>query len=329
MAVAAHGDGARGAADEDDVALLSNLSTQWWYGGTKNIPTYSIHEKGHWLKRKAGVICRPSPPPSRLLLLLQLLPPGSYHCFHIHACPSAAGAGASVCKHGNRKASSTSGSFDLLDALGIDFDLDASELEHQVERNGVGFAFARAFHPAMRHVGPVRAELGIPTVFNILGPLSHPGRLRRQVIGASDWGLAHRMAETLRNSGSVRSLIVHGAGGLDELTTTGPSRLVRLDDGVITELEIDARDYGLARVAPDELAGGDAAENARIAERIFSGERFPARDIVVLNAAAGLVAAGAVDDLGNGVEAAAAAIDAGAAAAKLAASRDGVKGSEG
>ena len=137
------------------------------------------------------------------------------------------------------------------------------------------------------------------------------------------------MAETLRNSGSVRSLIVHGAGGLDELTTTGPSRLVRLDDGVITELEIDARDYGLARVAPDELAGGDAAENARIAERIFSGERFPARDIVVLNAAAGLVAAGAVDDLGDGVEAAAAAIDAGAAAAKLAASRDGVKGSEG
>lgn len=231
----------------------------------------------------------------------------------------AAGAGASVCKHGNRKASSTSGSFDLLEALGVDVDITPAQLEAQVAEHGVGFAFARAFHPAMRHVGPVRAEMGIPTVFNILGPLSHPGRLTRQVIGASDWTLAHRMAETLRATGSVRSLIVHGDGGLDELTTTGPSKIVSLDDGEIAEVEIDATDYGLARVTPDELAGGDAGANAEIAGRIFSGERMPARDIVVLNAAAGLMAAGVVDDLTAGVEAAAAAIDDGSAAAKVAA----------
>ncbi|MGB1505135.1 MAG: anthranilate phosphoribosyltransferase [Acidimicrobiales bacterium] len=230
----------------------------------------------------------------------------------------AAGAGASVCKHGNRKASSTSGSFDVLEALGVDVDITPRELETQVAEHGLGFAFARAFHPAMRHVGPVRAELGIPTVFNILGPLSHPGRLQRQVIGASDWTLAHRIAETLRATGSVRSLIVHGDGGLDELTTTGQSRMVSLDDGEITEVEVDAVEFGLARVAPDELAGGDAETNAEIAHRVFAGERIAARDIVVLNAGAGLVASGVVDDLGSGVEAAAAAIDDGSAAAKLA-----------
>ena len=231
----------------------------------------------------------------------------------------AAGAGASVCKHGNRKASSTSGSFDFLEALGISIEQSPAELEAQVDEHRVGFAFARTHHPGMRHVGPVRAELGIPTVFNILGPLSHPGRLTRQVIGASDWTLAHRMAETLRATGSVRSLIVHGDGGLDELTTTGPSRIVSLDDGTITEIEVDAVDFGLARVAPGDLAGGDAAANADIANRMFSGEAGPARDIVVFNAAAALVAAGVVDDLGAGVEAASAAIDDGRAAAKVAA----------
>ena len=231
----------------------------------------------------------------------------------------AAGAGATVCKHGNRKASSTSGSFDFLEALGISIEQSPAELEAQVDEHRVGFAFARTHHPGMRHVGPVRAELGIPTVFNILGPLSHPGRLTRQVIGASDWTLAHRMAETLRATGSVRSLIVHGDGGLDELTTTGPSRIVSLDDGAITEIEVDAADFGLARVAPGDLAGGDAAANADIANRMFSGEAGPARDIVVFNAAAALVAAGVVDDLGAGVEAAAAAIDDGRAAAKVAA----------
>ncbi len=229
----------------------------------------------------------------------------------------AAGAGASVCKHGNRKASSTSGSFDLLEALGVAVDVSPKHLEQQVANHGVGFAFARKFHPAMRHVGPVRAELGIPTVFNILGPLSHPGRLTRQVVGASDWGLARRMAETLRATGSVRSLIVHGDGGLDELTITGPSHMLSLVDDVITEIEVDATRFGLARATPADIAGGDAEANAVIARRVLAGHPGPARDMVVLNAAAGLIAAGVCDELGDGVAAAATAIDDGLAQAKL------------
>jgi len=231
----------------------------------------------------------------------------------------AAGAGASVCKHGNRKASSTSGSFDLLEALGIDVDVAPAELEAQVRDHGVGFAFARTFHPAMRHVGPVRAELGIPTVFNILGPLSHPARLTRQVIGAASWPLAESMVQVLHATGSTRALVVHGDGGLDELTTTGPSRMLSLDNGDIAEIAVDVADLGLASATPDDIAGGDAAANAEIARAVFSGERGAKRDIVVLNAAAGLVAAGVVDDLAAGVEAAAAAIDDGRAAAKVAA----------
>lgn len=234
----------------------------------------------------------------------------------------AAGAGATVCKHGNRKASSTSGSFDLLEALGVDVDIAPNALEAQVAAHGVGFAFARTFHPAMRHVGPVRAELGIPTVFNILGPLSHPGRLTRQVLGVADRAIAHRMIRVLRATGSIRALVVHGEGGLDELTTTGVSHVLSLDDGEITESTVDATDLGFARVSAADLAGGDASANAEIARRVFAGEPGPARDIVVLNAAAGLVVAGIADDLGAAVAAAAAAIDDGRAAAKVAALTD-------
>lgn len=230
----------------------------------------------------------------------------------------AAGAGATVCKHGNRKASSTSGSFDLLEQLGIDVDVVPEALEAQVRDHGIGFAFARTFHPAMRHVGPVRAELGIPTVFNILGPLSHPGRLTRQVIGAADWSIADRMIRVLKETGSQRSLVVHGEGGLDELTTTGPSRMLSLDGGEITEIAVDAGDLGLAPATREDLVGGDAAANAEIARRVFAGEPGPKRDIVVLNAAAGLLAAGVVAGLGAGIEAAAKAIDDGRAAAKVA-----------
>jgi len=211
----------------------------------------------------------------------------------------AAGAGATVCKHGNRKASSTSGSFDLLEELGVPIDVAPATLETHVRDIGVGFAFARTFHPSMRHVGPVRAELGIPTVFNVLGPLAHPARLTRQVIGVADWSLAATMAGVLAATGSVRSLVVHGRSpdggdrGLDELTTVATSRMLSIDHGEITELEIDATDYGLPRVSEGDLAGGDSVDNARIARSVMSGERSPARDIVVLNAAAGLVVAGA------------------------------------
>ena len=234
------------------------------------------------------------------------------------ACFVAAGAGATVCKHGNRKASSTSGSFDLLEALGIPDDVAPDVLERAIAEVGVGFAFARTFHPAMRHVAPVRAELGIPTVFNLLGPLSNPGRVTRQVIGTADWNLAPRMIEVLEATGSEHAMIVHGDGGIDELSVTGPSRVLELVDGAVIESDIDPAALGFAPAGSDDVVGGDAAENAAIARRILNGEETGARrDMIVLNAAAGLVVAGVADAMADGVERAAAAIDDGSAAAKV------------
>ncbi len=233
------------------------------------------------------------------------------------ACFVAAGAGATVCKHGNVKASSTSGSFDLLEAVGVPMDQSPGQVAEAVRAAGLGFAFAKAFHPAMRHVAGVRSQIGIPTVFNLLGPLSHPGRAKRQVIGAPEASLAPILAAVLQATGSVRSLVVHGDGRFDELTTTGPNLVVELNDGELTEHRVEASGVGLAPATPDELRGGDPADNARILSGILAGEPGPRRDMVVLNAAAGLVVAGVADDLAAGVEAAAAAIDDGRAARKL------------
>ncbi|MCH7790407.1 MAG: anthranilate phosphoribosyltransferase [Acidobacteria bacterium] len=233
----------------------------------------------------------------------------------------AAGAGATVCKHGNRKASSTSGSFDVLEALGVNIEVTPTQLEATVSEIGLGFAFARTFHPAMRHVGPVRAELGIKTAFNVLGPLSHPGRLRRQVVGIADAAMAERMIGVLAATGSVHAMVVTGHGPLDELSTAGPSTIVQLRDGVITTQEVDPVALGLALVDAGLLAGGDAAANAEIAEAIFAGEDRPAREIVALNAAAGLVVAGVSDSLADGLSKAFESLDSGAAAAKLEALR--------
>ncbi len=229
----------------------------------------------------------------------------------------AAGAGASVCKHGNRKASSTSGSFDLLEALGVGIDIAPDVLAKGVENTGLGFAFARTFHPAMRFVAGVRAELGVPTVFNLLGPLSHPGRIKRQVIGVADPGAASRMIDVLAANGSVRAMVVSGAGDLDELTTTGVTTVFELRDDEVHEYEVTPESVGLGRVDPAELAGGDASVNATIAREMFAGALGPKRDIVVLNAGAGLVVAGVSDTLAEGVAAASAALDSGAAQAKL------------
>ena len=230
----------------------------------------------------------------------------------------AAGAGATVCKHGSVKASSTSGSFDLLDALGVRIGASADEVAEMVRTVGLGFAFAKTFHPAMRHVAGVRTQIGIPTVFNLLGPLSHPARVRRQVLGVLDRALAPTMAAVLQATGSVRSLVVNGDGLLDELTTTGPNLVVDLDDGKVTEYRIEATDVGLSPATPDDLRGGDPADNVRIFQGILAGERGPKRDIVVLNAAAALVVAAVAEDLEAGVAAAEAAIDDGRASAKLA-----------
>ncbi len=234
------------------------------------------------------------------------------------ACFVAAGAGAIVCKHGNRRASSTSGAFDFLEAVGVGIELAPQQLERAVAEVGLGFAFARTFHPAMRFVGPVRAELGIPTVFNVLGPLAHPGRVRRQVIGTASTELAGRLAQVLQNLGSELAWVVTGDGGLDELTTTGPSQVLVVTPDAIDRIEVDPVALGLVPARSlDELAGGGPAENAAVFEAMLDGsERGPRRDIVLLNAAAGLVVAGVAETLAQGLEQASAALDDGRAGAK-------------
>lgn len=230
----------------------------------------------------------------------------------------AAAAGATVCKHGNVRASSTSGSFDLLTALGVVYDLEPARVSSIVSEVGIGFCFARGFHPAMRHAGPVRAELGVPTVFNVLGPLSHPGRVRRQVLGVGDPRLLDLVAGVLATRGAVHALVVHGADQLDELSLSGPTHVREVRDGqVLAPYEVSPADVGLAPVAEDDMPGGTPEDNARIARSVLGGQPGPARDIVVLNAAAGLFVAGVVASLADGVEVAAAAVDDGRASATL------------
>ncbi len=225
----------------------------------------------------------------------------------------AAGAGARVVKHGNRRASSTSGSFDLLEALGVAVELDGTGVARCVADAGIGFCFARSFHPAMRHVGPVRTQLGVPTVFNYLGPLSHPAGVLRQVIGVSDPRVAPTVVGVLAERGAPRAMVVTGSDGMDELTTTGPSTVHELRDGIVTTRQFDPGEVGIPIATPAAIAGGDAAANARIAESVLAGEAGAHRDIVCLNAAAGLVVAGLAEDLGAGVAAAQRSIDSGAA----------------
>lgn len=230
----------------------------------------------------------------------------------------AAAAGATVCKHGNRRASSTSGSTDLLEALGVEVDLDGPGVHACVREAGVGFAFARMFHPAMRHVGPVRTELGVPTVFNLLGPLSHPGRVGRQVLGVADAGRVELVAGVLARRGVGRAWVVRGADGLDELTTTDVTDVIELIDGVeVRRFQVTPEELGLARVTTDAIAVGDPAANAAAAESVLDGRSGPVRDMVALNAAAALVVADVADDLADGLARAEHAIDDGAAARTL------------
>jgi anthranilate phosphoribosyltransferase len=233
------------------------------------------------------------------------------------ACFVAAGAGVSVCKHGNRKASSSSGSTDVLEALGVAVELDGPAVARCVREAGVGFAFARVFHPAMRHAGPIRAELGIPTVFNVLGPLSHPGRVTRQVIGVADPALAPLAIDVLRRRGAPRAMVVHGSDGLDELTLTGPSFIWELRDGEVERHEIHPLHLGLRTIVVDDLGVGAPEDNAAVVREILGGGGGPRRDVVTLNAAAGLVVAGLVDTVADGLELAAASIDDGHAATAL------------
>jgi anthranilate phosphoribosyltransferase len=228
-----------------------------------------------------------------------------------------AGAGVPVCKHGNRAASSQCGSADVYEALGVPIDLEPEAVARAVTDVGMGFCFAMRFHAALRHAGPTRKELGVRTAFNFLGPLANPARVRRQVVGVADPRMAERMLRVLAANGSVRPLVVFGHDGLDELTTTTTSTLIEWRDGDVVSHEVDATVYGLAPAAPDDLIGGDATVNAAAARRVLEGEPGPHRDIVVLNAGAGLLAGGLVEELGAGVEAAQASIDDGRAAAVL------------
>jgi anthranilate phosphoribosyltransferase len=238
-----------------------------------------------------------------------------------------AGAGARVCKHGGRAATSVAGSADVLEALGVVIDLGPAGVIRCIDEAGMGFCFAPRFHPAMRHAAPVRRELGVPTVFNFLGPLANPGRACFQVVGVSDPGMAEKMIGVLAANGCRRAMVVHGADNLDELSTTGPTDVLELtDDGgdpeapVASRLRrstVDGADLGLPRVRLEDLRGADPESNAAVVGRVLGGEKGPYRDIVLLNAAAALVVAGLAEDFSAGVERAGAAIDDGRAATVL------------
>ena len=229
----------------------------------------------------------------------------------------AAGAGARVVKHGNRAQSSQSGSADVFEELGVAIDLGPVGVARCVEEAGVGFCFAPRYHPAMRFLGPVRKELGVPTTFNFLGPLANPARVRRQAVGVSDATMATRMLGALRALGTERALVFSGDDGLDELTTTTTSTVHELIDGNLHEFKIDPLDVGIPRADADALCGGDARANAATLVGVLAGETGPCRDIAVLNAGASLMVAGLAEDLGGGVEMAIAAIDSGAGARAL------------
>jgi anthranilate phosphoribosyltransferase len=229
-----------------------------------------------------------------------------------------AGAGIPVAKHGNRSVSSLCGSADVVEALGVRLDLSPERVGRCVDEVGIGFCYAPLLHKAMKFVMLARREIRIRTVFNILGPLTNPARATAQVIGVYDGALAEVMAEVLKELGTARAFVVHGEDGLDELSTTGPSRVAELRDGQIRCYTVQPEDFGLPRARLTDLRGGSATDNAEIIRRVLAGERSPKRDIVVLNAAAAIAAGGKAVDIAAGVSVAGQAIDSGAARDKLA-----------
>ncbi len=228
-----------------------------------------------------------------------------------------AGAGVPVAKHGNRAASSVCGSADLLEALGVRIDLDATGVERCLAEAGIAFIFAPVFHPAMGHAGPVRRELRVPTVFNFLGPLTNPARPFAQVVGVSDERMLPLLAQVLARRGT-RARLFRALDGLDELTTTGPSLVFDVDEGELRESMLEPADLGLARSQVVDLRGGDPEASAAIALAILDGETGPRRDVVLLNAAAAIEVSGRASSLDEGLTIAATSIDSGAAVEVLA-----------
>ena len=228
-----------------------------------------------------------------------------------------AGVGVTVAKHGNRAMSGSTGSADVLEALGVQIALSPESVARCLNEAGFGFMFAQGYHPSMRFAAGPRREIGIRTVFNILGPLTNPAGADRQVIGVADPSMAGRMARVLGQLGSRKALVVHGSDGMDEITITGPSTIWQLENGEVTEFEVTPADLGVSVSSADSIRATSAEHSARIAHSVLSGDSGPARDVVLLNAAAALVAADRSDSLASGVEVAARSIDSGDAQAKL------------
>src|SRR5712691_9864575 len=228
-----------------------------------------------------------------------------------------AGAGVRVAKHGNRSVTSKCGSADVMEALGVNITLPPSQLVACLEEVGIAFLFAPAMHSAMKHVQTARRELRLRTVFNLLGPLTNPARASAQVVGGYSAELVEKLAEALSMLGLHRALVVHGSDGLDEITVTGPTRIAEVREGTVRNYEVTPEEFGIKRARIEDLAGGGAAANAAIIREILTGKKSPRRDVVLLNAAAALVAAGKADHLVDAVAPAAQSIDSGAAAGKL------------
>lgn len=237
---------------------------------------------------------------------------GSYN---ISTCSAfvVAGAGVPVAKHGNRSLSSKSGAADVLMALGVDVNIPPEIIAACIRDAGVGFMFAPNHHSAMKHVGPARTELGTRTIFNLLGPLTNPAGVKRQMVGvfSEEWVLP--IAEVLRNLGAEAAWVVHGAGGLDEISTIGPTKVAALKDGEISQFSVSPEDFGLGIVAPEALKGGEAPENAKALLEVLEGKQSPYRDVVLMNAGATLVVAGTAVDLAEGIALSRKSIDTGAA----------------
>jgi anthranilate phosphoribosyltransferase len=238
---------------------------------------------------------------------------------NVSTCASfiVAGAGVPVAKHGNRALSSRSGAADVLASLGVKIDLTPDQVGKCVQEAGIGFMFAPAHHPAMKNVGPTRVELATRTIFNLLGPLSNPAGVKRQMVGVFSRQWVQPLAQVLKNLGSEAAWVVHGSDGLDEITLTGPTFVAALEGGEIRTFEVSPDDAGLDRIGSDALKGGDADANAMALLNVLNGKPSGYRDVALLNAAATLIVAGRAKDLKEGVALGTQSLDSGAAAAKL------------
>ncbi len=240
--------------------------------------------------------------------------------FNISTCAAliVAGCGVPVAKHGNRALSSRSGAADVLTALGVNIDLTPERIARCISEAGIGFMFAPAHHPATKNVNPTRVELGTRTIFNLLGPLSNPAGVKRQMVGVFSKQWTEPLAQVLKNLGAERAWVVHGSDGLDEITTAGPTSVAALEeDGTVRSFEISPEELGLRKVRPEALRGGEAPENAKAVQDVLEGKKSAFRDVALLNAAAALVVAGKAEDLKAGLDLAAQSVDSGEAEGRL------------